>query len=330
MKRVMFLLVVLSLSFCMVSFLFVEVVAEEKQIVIRAAHQNAPGGFTDVAAQKFKDLVEAKSEGKVKVEIYPAGQLGKVREILESLSMGNIDVLFEGLSWIAQYDKDFNFYNQSFMFKDPQELVNSAYQKELLEKVRKNNGIRVLTYSAVMPAMQLWTKKKPVYNLDDLKGIKIRVPGVKAYVDMWNTLDASAISIAWSEVYMALAQNVVEGIVHDPVKIRDEKFYEHLKYCTLLDFKYSLSTIYVSEKKYQSFSPDIQKILQESAQEYSDFFNREIKDVENKAWDELKQAGIEIIKVDREPWFERAHQVHIQMEKDGIWSKGLLAKENKF
>ena len=331
MKKSISLLVMSLLSLCIALFLFTEVVAKEGEdvVVIRAAHQTAPGGFTDIAANKFKDLVETKSEGKIKVDMYPAGQLGATREILESLSIGNIDVLFEGLSWIAQYDKDLNFYNQSFMFEDPQELIGSIYQKEIIEKIRKNNGIRVLTYSAVMPAMQLWTKEKPVYTLDDLKGIKIRIPGVKAYVDIWNALGASAISIDWSETYMALAQNMVKGIVHDPVKIRDEHFYEHLKYCTLLDFKYSLSTIFISEKKYQSFSIDVQKILQESAREYADFYNMKIGEIENAAWDEMKQAGIEIIKVDREPWFKRAHQVHIQMEKDGIWSKGLLMKENK-
>ena len=329
MKKVIFSLVMLLVFFCLMSFLFMEVTADEK-IVMRAAHLGAPGGFTDIAANKFKDLVETKSQGKVEVQIFPAGQLGTARETLESLSMGTVDILFEGLSWLAQYESDFNFYNQSFLFTDTQKYVDSPGQKELVEKVRKNNGIRVLTYSAVMPAMHLWTKSKPVYNLDDLKGLKIRVPDTKAYIDMWNGLGAIAMPIDWSEVYMALSQNLISGVVHDPVKIRDEKFYEQLDYCTLLGFKYSLSTIYISEKKYQSFPAEIQSILQESAQEYADFFNTEIGNVENNAWDEMVKAGIEIIEVDRAPWFEKAHEVLIQSEKDGLWSEGLLEKESKY
>ncbi len=282
-----------------------------------------------MAAQKFKEVVEAKSKGQVTVEIYPAGQLGQIREVLEGLSMGTVDVLFEGLSWMAQYDKDLNFYNQSFMFKDPQELIDSPHQAEILEKIRQNNGIRVLSYSAVMPAMQLWTRDKPVRTLEDLKGIKVRVPGVKAYIDMWSALGSTAVSVAWSEVYMALSQNVVAGIVHDPVKIRDEKFYEHLKYCTILDFKFSLSTIYIGDKKYQSLSPKIQKVLTGAAEEYADFFNTQIEQEKSEAWDEMKKAGIEIIEVDRDPWFETAHAVHKQMEEDGTWSSGLLEKEGK-
>ena len=329
MKKFIFLLAMLMLSFCMVSFIFMEVAAEKEQdvIVLRAAHQGAPGGFTDVTACKFKDLVETKSQGKVEVQIYPSGQLGTVREILESLEMGTVDILFEGLSWLAQYEKDFNFFNQSFMYTDPQELIDSPYQRELIEKVRKNHSIRVLDYSAVMPAMQLWTKTKPVYNLGDLEGIRIRVPAVKAYIDMWNILGANAISVEWSEVYLALSQNLIGGIVHNPVKIRDEHFYEHLKYCTILDFKYSLSPVYISDKTYESFSPDIQRILQESAEEYSIFFNTETKNTEKEAWDEMKKAGIEIIEVDRDPWFKRGNQIHIQMEEDGTWSDGLIAKE---
>ena len=86
----------------------------------------------------------------------------------------------------------------------------------------------------------------------------------------------------------------------------------------------------MSEKKYQSLSSDNQKILQEAAQEYAEFFNMKQGSIEDEAWDELKKAGIEIIEVDRDPWFKRAHQVHVQMEVDGTWSKGLLEKEKKF
>ena len=313
---------------CVISFLFMEVNANEK-IILRAAHQGAPGGINDVVANKFKELVETKSQGKVEVQIYPAGQLGTVREVLESLSMGTVDILFEGLSWISQYESEFNFYNRSFLFTDIQKYVDSPGQKELVEKVRKNNGIRALSYSAVYPAMHLWTKSKPVYNLDDLKGLRLRVPDTKAYIDMWNGLGAIAMPIDWSEVYMALSQNMIDGLVHNAINIRDEKFYEQLNYCTLLGFKNTLETVYISEKKFQSFPAEIQNILEESAQGYAEFFNKEIGNVEKNAWDEMIKAGIEIIEVDRKPWFEKAHEVLIQLEKDGLWSEGLLEKEFK-
>ena len=134
MKKSKVLFFSLILFLCLTPFLFAGGGAEEEQVVLRAA-----GGFTDLAAQKFKEVVEAKSKGQVTVEIYPAGQLGQIREVLEGLSMGTVDVLFEGLSWMAQYDKDLNFYNQSFMFKDPQELIDSPHQAEILEKIRQGN-----------------------------------------------------------------------------------------------------------------------------------------------------------------------------------------------
>ena len=295
-------------------------------VTLKLGLLTAPGGEVDKGAQKFKELVESRTKGAVKIEVYPAAQLGTIREMLEGLSMGTNDMAIEAMSFLGMFDKDVNFLNAPFLFKNEKEMMSQPVFKEVLERVRKKNGIRTLSYNGLRSPNHLFTKTKPVTSLEELKGVKLRVPGVKAWVDVWNGLGAIATVIPWSEVYMALAQNVVDGMPHNAIQIRDDKLYEQLKYVTLLDFKPTVQCVWISEAKYLSLSPENQKILTEAAVESGAYFTQITKQDEKGAWNDLKKAGLKIFKVDRDLWFEKARPVLEKMEASGAWSKGLLAR----
>ncbi|GAJ15524.1 unnamed protein product, partial [marine sediment metagenome] len=182
-------------------------VADAAQTVLKLGHITAPGGLLDKHAQRFKELVSTKSKGALRVDVYPAAQLGKMGKILEGLTMGTVDMALESLGFLSRFNKDINFYNLSFLWKTPQEIMHDNYLREVLEKIRKKNNIRTLAYNAVRPALHLWTYTKPVQSLDELKGMKLRVPPAKAYVACWNGLGAIAVAIPWSEVYMSRANS---------------------------------------------------------------------------------------------------------------------------
>jgi len=243
-----------------------------KQIVLKLGHINAPGATIDKQAQKFKQLVEDKSKGQVRIDVYPASQLGKIREIIEGISMGTVEMTLEGLGMFARLDKELNFYSAPFMFRNAQEYLKDNYRKKLTEDIRKRNGIRMLCQNGIRPPMHLFTKNRPIKSLEDLKGLKLRMPPVKSWVDVWNGLGAIAVAVPWSEVYMALSQNVVDGMVHNFLQIRNEKFYEHLKYATLLDFYHVVNGLWINDSKYRSFSPELQNAFEESAIESGEFF----------------------------------------------------------
>jgi tripartite ATP-independent transporter DctP family solute receptor len=298
--------------------------ADTEKIVLKLGHITAPGGSIDKEAQKFKELVSAKSEGRVRIDVYPAAQLGKIRELLEGVSMGTVDLALEAHTFLAQLDKDFNFFNAPFLWRSNSEVLDNYYYKGLLEKLRKVNGIRTLSSNGFRSDMHLFTKTRPVKSLKDLEGLKLRTPSSRAWLDTWNGLGAIATPIPWSEVYMALSQNVIDGMPHNATQVRDEKFYEHLKYCTLLNWKPSLNCIWMSEKKYKRFSNEIRCILKDSAMEAGAYFTKSEQEEEKKAWAMLKKAGMEVFEVDKEPWLEKAKAIVKKMDEDGSWSKGLL------
>lgn len=300
----------------------------EKKYNLKMGHIQAPGSTMDKQAQKFKEVCETMSNGRLEITIYPASQLGKMPEILDGVSMGMIDLAFETISWLSQFNKDINFFGAPFLTETVEQITEHPHLQEVLDEVRVKNNIRVVALAGVRPKMNLWTKSKPVRTLEELQGVKLRVPPVKAYVDVWNGMGAIAVTIPFSELYMALAQNVVDGMVHNASQIKDQKFDELLKYATILNFKPVINAIMINEQKYQSLPPDLQKILVEATKQSGAYYDQLILTQEKQAWDEMKKAGLQVYEVDRGPWFKKANEVLRKTEENGGWSKGLLDTMN--
>ena len=320
-----FVISLIMCAFMVVGFLGLGTeAASAAAIKLKLAHIQAAGSTLDKQSQKFKEICETQSGGKLQINIYPAAQLGKMPEILEGVSMGTIDLTFETISWLSQFNKDLNFFGAPFLVQDIKQITEHPALWKILDQIRVKNNIRVLALGGLRPQMHLWTRTKPVRTLEELQGVKLRVPPIKAYVDTWNGLGAIAVGIPFSELYMALAQNVVDGIVHNASQVKDQKFDELLKYATLLYFKPVINSIMMNERKYQSLTPDLQEIMVEATKKSGDYYDQLILTEEKKAWDAMEKEGLQVFEVDRDPWFNKARAVLRKSEENGSWSKGLL------
>ena len=282
----------------------------------------------DKKAQKFAEIVAAKSGGKVKIEIYPAQQLGNIKEIMQGISMGTIDMAMEAESFMDAFDKDYTIFTTPFMFTR-EELVKSDFLNELREKVRKKTSIRTLPGFAFRPPVHLWTQKRQIMTPDELNGIKLRVWQSKALVDTWNSLGATAVPLPWGEVYMALSQNVVNGLVHNIVQVRDEKFNEQLQFCTKVDWLCLYDVTWIADTKWETLPADVQKILSEASKESADWFVSYGQSLEAEAQKECEKGGVVFKDADRSIWVKKASAAYPQLEKAGLWSEGLLKKLGK-
>jgi TRAP-type C4-dicarboxylate transport system substrate-binding protein len=324
MKKVVLIMVAVLVAI----FQFNSPASAEKVLVLKLAHITAPSGMLDKRAQKFAELVAKKTNNQVKIEIYPAQQLGNIKEILQGISMGTIDLAQEAESFMDTIDKDYAIFGTPFMFTRD-ELRKLDYINEVRERVRKKTGIRTLPGFSFRPAFHLWSQKRQIKTPSELKGIKFRVWQSRALVDTWNGLGATAVPLAWGDVYLALSQKVVNGMVHNIIQVRDEKFYEQLDYCTKLDFLQLYDVTWISDKKFQSLPTNVQKALTEASQESAEWFVDFGQSLENEAQKQLEKAGIKFTEVDRKPWVKKALSVHKVLEKDGLWSPGLLKKLGK-
>ncbi len=326
MKRTVGVLIAIALCWCMTGF--AASVQAADQIVLKLAHITAPNGMLDMKAQKFAELVAAKTNGKVKVEIYPAQQLGNIKEILQGISLGTIDMAMEAEGFMDAFDKDYTIFGTPFMFTR-EELIKNDYLKEIRERIRKKLAIRTLPGFAFRPAVHLWTQGRQIMTPDELNGIKLRVWQSKALVDTWNKLGATAVPLPWGDVYMALSQHVVNGMVHNIVQVRDEKFFEQLNYCTKLDWLNLYDVTWINDVKYASLPPDVQKALGDASQEAADWFVSYGQGLEAEAQKECEKAGVVFKTADRQIWVKKASAAYPDLEKAGLWSKGLLKKLGK-
>jgi len=298
------------------------------QIVLKLAHITAPNGMLDKKAQKFAEIVATKTAGKVKIEIYPAQQLGNIKEIMQGISLGTIDMGMEAEGFMDAFDKDYSIFGTPFMLTR-EELVKNAYLQEVRERIRKKLAIRTLPGFAFRPAVHLWTQKRQVMTPDELNGIKLRVWQSKALVDTWNKLGATAVPLPWGELYMALSQNVVNGMVHNIVQVRDEKFFEQLNFCTKLDWLNLYDVTWINDMKFAQLPADVQKALSEASQESADWFVTYGQGLEAEAQKEIEKAGVVFKDADRSIWVKKAAAAYPELEKSGLWSEGLLKKLGK-
>ncbi len=323
MKRTAYLMVLAVVAFVVLGA--TTVFGQAAPVTLRLAHINVAGGIIDKQAQKFAELVAAKTNGRVKINVYPAGQLGSVVEEIEAVSMGTIDMVLESDSFMQVFEKDYNIFGLPF-FLTRDEIVKSPFLAELRERVRVNRGVRTLPGSGFRPPHQLWTQKKAVKAPEDLQGMKIRLWQQKTQIDMWNGLGAAAVPIAWGELYMALAQGVVNGMVHNIVQVEEEKFYEQLKYCTVLNLLEVWQNVLVNDKVYAKLSPDIQNAMSQASTEAAAYFTNLSASAEGESRKKLEKAGITFINGDRSAWVKKALPIDKKLEDEGMWSKGLLKK----
>lgn len=299
--------------------------SQEKPISLKLAHINVAEGMIDKHAKKFSELVSARTKGQVKIDVYPAAQLGNMTEQIEGVSIGSIDMILESEGMLYIFDKDLLILSVPFLMTR-EIITKNDYLKELRERIRVKNNIRILPGYGWRPDFHLWTKKRMVRVPDELQGMKIRKVQSKIQIDVWNGLGATAVPIPWGEVYMALAQGVVDGIDHNIVQIYEEKFYEQLKYCTYLNCLLVGQTVLINEKVFSKLSPDVQKIMSESAIEAGNYFTALATSLEGEAKKSMEKAGIQFVQGDRNAWVSKASTVIKKLENDGVWAKGSLKK----
>jgi len=262
------------LRFCLVSFAIVislcfvgsQVWA---QTTIKLAHGMPPVEDENIhrAVSVFKKIVEQKTAGKVKVEIYPANQLGKEREQFEGVKLGTIEMSMIADGPIAGFFPEIMVIGIPYLYSNEAvawRSLDSAFGKGLFEEMRNKTGVRALGIGE-NGFRNFTNRTRPIRTPDDLKGLKIRTMENPAHMAMVKALGASPTPIAWGEVYMALQQGVVDGQENPVSVIQVAKFNEVQKYLTLDGHVYSILPILINDKFFLSLSPDVQKIITDSA-----------------------------------------------------------------
>jgi TRAP-type transport system periplasmic protein len=295
----------------------------EKQVVLKFGHGAAETNARHEAVLKFKELVEEKSEGNIKVEVFPNETLGSEPQMVESVAFNDLQMVAAGT--YAQYHEKMAVFELPYLFSSPEkawEVLDGPIGEEVAEPLLDDN-LRILAYFE-NGTRQITNNVKPIETPADLKGIKLRTPEVPVAISTFKTLGANPTPMAFGELYMALQQGTVDGQENPLTNIAASKFQEVQKYLSLTGHQYSPLPVAISEEFWQSLSKEQQEIVASSAKEAAQFHRDLVKANDEKLVEELKSAGMAVNEPDKAPFQAMAKEVY--KEYEDVYGKDLIEK----
>ncbi len=268
----------------------------------RLAYVMAPGGTSHSAAEKFRDLVHEKSNGTIRVKLYPSGILGNDRILVEGLRLRSIDMNIAGPSVIGWNAPQFGVVEAPFVFRDyehMEKVMHGEIGKEIEAAMYKKRKIHFLAFLHRGPRY-LTTTEKIIRTPEDLEGLKLRVPELPIYIKSWRVFGANPTPLAYSDMFMALKQGVVEGQENPLEVIYTSHLYETQDY--IMETKHLISFYIASVGDYffEKFDKEEQELLVESINEAARYQNNLVRKYEEDYKEKLKSYGVRFIEVDRD------------------------------
>lgn len=263
-------------------------------------------------AKKFKQIVEEKTNGKVDVQLFPNCSLGDEGEMFQNVRRGTLDMTCIGVGNAVPFVSPLGVYTLPYLLKNDDQVVK-ATTGELFDYfndvAKKRGGVRILG-NCYTNFRHLTNSVRPVTKLEDVKGLKIRVPASKINVATYKAWDANPVPMGWAETFTALQQGVVDGQDNPYVVNNSVKMQEVQRYLTELHHQYSLQPLFIGEKTFESLSPELQKILVDAGMEAQMYMIDWQKENSQKAREAMEKAGVKVSTLEDEPeWEKRARAV---------------------
>jgi tripartite ATP-independent transporter DctP family solute receptor len=261
-----------------------------------------------VGSMKFAELVDKKTNGAVKVQVFPSSQIGNDRDMTEGMRIGSVDLgLIAGV--LSNFEPRMGLLEIPYIFRDTdhmRKVLNGPVGDELSKSLLKS-GIRVLGWWERGPRML--TANKPVKGVADVKGMKIRVPEIPVSVDSWRAFGANPTPMAFGEVYSGLQQKVIDAQENPLAIIANAKLNEVQKYVMRSNHIYGYVALAMSEKNFQKLTPEQQKAVMEAGKEATAFENKIVWENEEQLAKDLAAKGMQFVDVNTQEFINAAKPV---------------------
>ena len=258
------------------------------------------------AAVKFKELVEERSEGKIKVKIYPNSQLGKEMDLINSIQLGTADLTITGES-LQNWAPKAALMAVPYAFESSEEMraaAGSAAGKQIENEITEKTGLVPITWFERGP--RHLTTNRPVKTPAELNGLKIRVPNVPIFVKVWEELGAKPTPMAFSEVFTSLQQSTIEAQENPLSLIDSASFFEVQKNVNLTAHVRSWIYVVIGKDKLNSMPKELQDIVFSCAKDMQAYENELFVEEEKKLRAKLEKAGMTFVDSDQKAFAAKA------------------------
>jgi tripartite ATP-independent transporter DctP family solute receptor len=263
------------------------------------------------------ELIEKKSGGRLKIEIYPSGQLGQERECLELLQIGSLAMTKVSASVMENFAPSYKVLSLPYIFKDQEHsyrVLDGKIGEGILRQGQKY-WLRGLTFFDA-GYRSFYTKDKPIYVPDDLRGLKIRVQPSNTAMNMVRAFGGSPTPISWGELYTALQQGVVDGAENNSPSFYYSRHYEVCKYYSLNEHTCVPDVLLISTIIWDKLTEEEKEWVLDAARESAIYQRKLWQESEKFCLDEVQKAGVEIIHPDKEAFAAKVQSLYDAYRND--------------
>ncbi|WP_168201233.1 TRAP transporter substrate-binding protein [Qingshengfaniella alkalisoli] len=296
---------------------------QARDLVVASA--DPVGSLKDRMCQQFVDGV-AEELPEVSLNYVQGEALGSAKSVMEQHVSGTIDIFCNELVWFANYVPDMQILGWGLTFRDQQHMKNFI-ESELFDPLEDEAiaaGVRILAGRPTQPRM-LFTKT-PVSGIEDLQNVKMRVPQLKSYLELWTAVGTQPTQVAWAEVYLALNTGVVVAAEGPPTDAGKQNFEKVAPYVTRTDHLYSTVHISITERAWSEFTEVEQAKMTELATAATDWGLAAATEEVETVLAGFEEEGATVSDIDIKPFQDKVAGAVERMESEGLWSEGLWEK----
>jgi tripartite ATP-independent transporter DctP family solute receptor len=294
------------------------------QLEIKLGHVGEPGSVFQKSADEFAKRANVKLAGKAKVVTYGSSQLGSDEELIPKLKLGTVDMALPSTVMSSQVDL-FGVFEMPYLVKDRAHM--SRIEREIfwakLEPEVEKKGLKVIALWE-NGFRQITNNKRPIKTPADLAGIKLRVPGGKWRVKMFQAYGAYPSPMKFSELFTALQTGVMDGEENPFTQIYSAKLQEVQKYLSLSGHVYTPAYLTVGTAHWNSLPADVRKILEDTAKETQAYVYETAAKDDEELLTKLKQAGMQVNDVDKNAFIAASKPIYDEFGKEVQGAKELI------
>lgn len=276
--------------------------------VLRMSFVNVKEHPHGVGAERFAELVNKKSSGKLQVRLYPGGTLGSDMQMISSLQGGTVDLSVMVPGALTGVSKEFGLFDLPFMFLSAAEadaVLDGPFGTKLMD-ILPGKGLVGLSFWD-HGFRNFTNSKKPIATVEDLQGMKVRVQQIPIYIDLMRVLGANPVPLSFPELYGALESRTVDGQENPLTSIVGSRLHEAQKFLSITRHTYNPLLVVGSKRSWDKLSEADRKVLLEAANEAKPYQRQFSRDAEAKALATIQAAGLKVNEL-APAEIERMHQ----------------------
>jgi tripartite ATP-independent transporter DctP family solute receptor len=276
---------------------------------LRFGHVGNPGSLFEASANAFAECANGKLGDRAEVQTFGSSQLGKDRELLQKLKLGQVTFSLPS-SVMSSVAPEFGVFEMPYIVQDREHMKRiQAELGDVFQEAALREGYRIIGYFE-NGFRHITNNVRPINTPEDLQGVKLRTPNGEWRVKMFQLYGANPTPMAFSEVFTALQTNVIDGQENPYAQIASAKFQEVQKYLSITGHVYTPGYVLVAENQWQRLSEDVRADLEACGSETQAFVYEHAAKLETELLEVIREAGVEINEADNQAFIDASAPIY--------------------